>query len=335
MTSRNLQVLLARRPEGRLHESHFALREAPLPVLAPGEVLVRTRYLSIDAANRVWLFPVASYRPPVEVGAVMDGLTLCEVVESRDADYRPGELVKCDAGWQAYAALPAHRLRRVERRTPITHALSALGPTGRTAYFGVLEIGRVKAGETFLVSAAAGAVGSLAGQIAKLHGCRVVGVAGTDEKCRWLKEELGFDAAINYRAEDLPSALTRHCPGGVDVYFDNVGGRVLQAVVYRMAPHGRIVCCGEVSVYDTDAPLRGPLGIPGILTIRRVRMEGFLVRDHEARRPEADAALGRWLDEGKLKVREDVLEGLESAPRALVGLLRGENIGKRLVSVAG
>jgi NADPH-dependent curcumin reductase CurA len=334
VTPTNLQVLLARRPEGRLRERDFELREAPRPRRAAGEVLVRTLLLSIDAANRVWLFPVASYRPPVEVGAVMDGVTLCEVVESDEPSLPPGCWVECEAGWQQWAALPVGRVRRVERRTPATHLLSALGPTGRTAHVGVLDVARVKPGDTFLVSAAAGGVGSLAGQLARLQGCRVVGVAGSDEKCHWLTESLGFHAAINYRTEDLAAALSRHCPGGVDVYFDNVGGRILQTVLFRMALHGRIVCCGEASVYDTDAPLRGPLGVPGVFTLRRLRMEGFLVLDHEARAAELDAAMAALLDAGQLTVGEDLLEGLESAPRALVGLLAGENLGKRLVRVA-
>jgi NADPH-dependent curcumin reductase CurA len=205
--------------------------------------------------------------------------------------------------------------------------------TSLTAYFGLLEVGRPRAGETVLVSAAAGAVGSVAGQIARIQGCRVVGLAGSDEKCRWLTGELRLDAAIDYKRGDLVRAVREACPQGVDVYFDNVGGPVLEAALFAMRPRGRVVCCGAVSQYDTGSPEPGPRGVPGLLVVKRLRMEGFIVMDYYARRREAEDVLAGWIADGRLVIREDIVEGLEGAPRALIGLLHGDNIGKRLVRV--
>jgi NADPH-dependent curcumin reductase CurA len=330
----NRQFLLARRPEGRLRESDFGYRETPVPEPGAGEVLTRTLYLSMDPANRAWMFPDPTYRPPIGLGEVVAGFTLNEVVESRDARFRPGDLVECDGGWQDYAVLPGDAIHKLEPRGPLSHWMSVLGLTGKTAYFGMLEVGRVRAGETVLVSAAAGGVGSVAGQIAKLQGCRVVGIAGGPEKCRWLTGELGFDAAIDYKSEDLPERLAACCPEGVDVYFDNVGGAVFQAALFRMKNHGRIVCCGAVSIYDTETPPPRLLGVPGLLAIRRLRLEGFIVFDFYDRRKQAEQTLAGWVAEGRLKVREDIIDGLENAPRALMGLLHGANIGKRMIRVA-
>ncbi len=334
MTTLNRQFLLAHRPDGRLRESDLEYRETPVPTPGPGEVLTRTLYLSLDPANRVWMHALPTYRPPIGLGEVVAGFTLNEVVDSRDARFRPGDLVECDGGWQDYAVLPADALHEVKPHEPLSHRMSVLGVTGRTAYFGLLEVGRIRAGETVVVSAAAGAVGSIAGQLARIHGCRVIGIAGGREKCRWLTEELGLDAAIDYQSEDLAERLSACCPEGVDVYFDNVGGDVLQTVLFRMRRNGRIVCCGNVSSYDTDAPPRGLLGVPGLLVVRRLRMEGFIVMDFDDRREQAERALAGWVAEGRLKVREDIIEGLENAPRALMGLLHGANIGKRMIRVA-
>jgi NADPH-dependent curcumin reductase CurA len=276
----------------------------------------------------------ATYRAPVAAGEVMAGFTVAEVVDSRDPGFRSGELVECNSGWQEQAVHPARALNRLEPRGPLSHHLSALGGTGLTAYFGLLEIGRPRSGETVVVSAAAGATGSVAGQIARIQGCRTVGLAGSDQKCAWLTGELGFDAAINYKTEEVRQALKEHCPDGIDVYFDNTGGEILEAALSRMNLHGRVVCSGVVSQYDTAAPAPGPRGVPGLIVTKRLRMEGFIVSDFFRQRAEATDQLARWITDGQLVVREDILEGLEAAPRGLIGLLHGENIGKRMVRVA-
>jgi NADPH-dependent curcumin reductase CurA len=276
----------------------------------------------------------ATYRAPVAAGDVMAGYTVAVVVDSRDSGFRPGDIVEGDGGWQEHAVHPAGALSRLERRGPLSHHLSVLGITGLTAYFGLLEIGRPSKGETVLVSAAAGATGNVAGQIARIHGCRTVGLAGSDPKCAWLTGELGFDAAINYKTEEIRQALKDHCPDGIDVYFDNTGGEILGAALFRMNLRGRVVCSGVVSQYDTATPAPGPRGVPGLLVTKRLRMEGFIVSDFFRQRAEATDQLAGWVADGRLAVREDILEGLEAAPRGLIGLLHGENIGKRMVRVA-
>jgi len=331
--AKNRQILVKELPEGPLEERHFELREAPIPTPSSGEVLTRTIYLSLDPANRAWMRG-ATYRAPVTAGEVMAGFTVAEVVDSRDPGFRSGELVECNSGWQEQAVHPARALHRLEPRGPLSHHLSALGGTGLTAYFGLLEIGRPRSGETVVVSAAAGATGSVAGQIARIQGCRTVGLAGSDPKCAWLTGELGFDAAINYKTEELRQALKQHCPDGIDVYFDNTGGEILDATLFRMNLHGRVVCSGVVSQYDTATPAPGPRGVPGLIVTKRLRMEGFIVSDFFQRRAEATDQLAGWIADGRLVVREDILEGLEAAPRGLIGLLHGENIGKRMVRVA-
>jgi hypothetical protein len=259
---------------------------------------------------------------------------MAQVIDSQDPALDPGAIVECDSGWQEYAVHPAKALNPLERRGPLSHHLSVLGGTGLTAYFGLLEVGRPREGETVVVSAAAGATGSVAGQIARIHGCRTVGLAGSDEKCAWLTEELGFDAAINYKTEPPRPALKERCPDGIDVYFDNTGGEILEAALSRMNLRGRVVCSGVVSQYDTVAPASGPRGVPGLIVTKRLRMEGFIVSDFFQQRAEATDQLASWIADGQLVVREDILEGLEAAPRGLIGLLRGENIGKRMVRVA-
>lgn len=326
----NRQIRLLRRPEGILTDDIFSLSEAAVPVPGEGEVLCRTRYISLDASNRAWLDPRPTYKPPVAVGGVMEGITVSEVIASNDPSLAPGDLVGGFSGWQDYAVHPAAHLRKLADGIPPEHALSVLGITGLTAYFGMLDIGRIQPGERVLVSAAAGAVGSIAGQIAKLKGCTVVGSAGSDEKCRWLTEDLGFDGAINYKTEDLGAALKQHFPKGIDVYFDNVGGPMLQQAILRMRMAGRIVCCGSISSYDggTSPGLRG---VPELLVVKRLRMEGFIVMDYFSRRAEAEAALLGWLADGSVVNRVDIIDGLERAPEALIGLLTGTNIGKRMV----
>ncbi len=333
----NRQIHLVRLPEGALHEDSFALVSGPMPEPAEGEVLCRTLYLSIDAANRAWM-QGATYRSALEAGQVMAGGVLAEVVSSRDSGFAPGDIVEAGYGWQEHAAVPARHLAKVTPRGPLVHHLSVLGVTGLTAYLGLLDIGRPQAGETLVVSAAAGAVGNVVGQLGKLLGMRVVGVAGAEEKCQWLVDDLGFDAAVSYRDPSFFRALKAACPGGIDVYFDNTGGDVLAAALFQMRSHGRIVCCGVVSQYDTANPGPGPRGVPGLLVTKRLRMEGFIVGDlwegRPERRDEALDQLAEWVDTGSLRAVEDVVEGLERAPWALIDLLGGGNVGKRVVRVA-
>jgi NADPH-dependent curcumin reductase CurA len=329
----NKQILVKELPQGQLQEKHFEMHEAAQPEPAPGEVLTRTVLLSLDPANRAWM-QGATYRAPVLPGEVMSGYALAEVVESKDPRFQAGQIVECENGWQEYACQPADALIPVQPRTALPHHLSVLGLTGLTAYFGLLDIGQPRPGETVLVSAAAGATGSVAGQIARIAGCRVVGIAGSDEKCAWLTDELGFHASINYKTQKVSRAIKETCPAGVDVFFDNTGGDILDATLFRMNQGGRVVCCGAVSQYDTDNPAPGPRGVPGLIITKRLRMEGFIVMDYFHQRKAAEEKLATWLEAGNLVAREDILEGLERAPQGLIGLLGGENIGKRMVRVA-
>ena len=330
----NRQIVIARLPTDRLAPEHFELRDAPMPEPADGEVLCRTRLLSIDAANRAWM-QGATYRAPIAGGQVMDGGTLAEVVTSNDDRFAPGDVVEASGGWQDYAVQRGSMLRKVRVRGPLSHHLSVLGITGLTAHFGLRRVGRPVAGETVLVSAAGGATGNVVGQLARLDGCRVVGVVGSDDKARFLTDELGFDAAVSHRDPNLRGAMKAACPNGVDVFFDNTGGPVLEAALSRMNQGGRIVCCGVVSQYDTSNPAPGPRGVPGLLVTKRLRMEGFIVMDYFADREAAEDELAAAVAAGVLKVVEDVIDGLEHAPAALVGLLAGENVGKRMVKVSG
>ena len=328
----NRQIVVRELPQGPLQEHHFELRQAARPQPEPGQVLTRTVLLSLDPANRAWM-QGATYRAPVLPGEVMSGFTLAEVVKSTDPRFEAGQIVECENGWQEFACQPADALTPVRRRTALPHHMSVLGLTGLTAYFGLLEVGRPRPGETVLVSAAAGATGSVAGQIARIAGCRVVGIAGSDEKCAWLTDELGFHAAINYKIDKVSRAVKQHCPSGVDVFFDNTGGEILEASLFRMNQGGRVVCCGAVSQYDTNNPAPGPRGVPGLIITKRLRMEGFIVMDFFPQREAAEAQLAGWLEAGQLVAREDILDGLECAPQGLIGLLAGHNIGKRLVRV--
>jgi NADPH-dependent curcumin reductase CurA len=335
MSVSNRQFLLAEIPKGKLSVEHFRLNTAAAPVPGNGEVLARVRYVALDAANRAWMLG-PSYRAALTAGEVMAGAGLAEVVESRAEGFGPGDLVYGDTGWQEYAALPARNLRKVGPATPMSHLLSVYGVAGLTAYFGLLECGQPKAGETVVVSAAAGAVGSIAGQISRIKGCRVVGVTGGADKCALLTSEFGFDAAVDYKAHTgnpggLYQALQTACQGGIDVYFDSVGGEVLEACLFGMKPHGRIAACGAVSMYDGSVPY----GLRGVSTIisKRVTLRGFIVSDFYVRREQALAELKEWVESGALKVREDIIEGFENLPAALIGLLAGANIGKRMVKL--
>jgi NADPH-dependent curcumin reductase CurA len=328
----NRQIQLVELPKDKLGPEHFKLADTPMPHAKDGELLLRVRYISLDAANRAWM-QGATYRSALEAGQVMAGGAIGEVVEAHAPGFAKGDLVFADTGWQEYAALPAKRVTKLEKREPMTHLLSVYGVAGLTAYFGLLHVGQPKAGETVVVSAAAGSVGSLVGQIAKIKGCRVVGIAGGTKKCAWLKSELGFDETIDYKAVAVGGALKDAAPKGIDIYFDNVGGDILEACLFRMNLHGRISCCGAVSQYDGAAPKHGPRGIPGLIVTKRLTMKGFVVMDFDAHRNEALADLESWVKAGKLKVPEDVMTGLENTPRALIGLLAGDNIGKRMVKV--
>jgi NADPH-dependent curcumin reductase CurA len=330
---KNRQILLAQRPSGKLETGHFKAVDGTVGEPGPGQALVKTLLLSIDPANRAWM-QGRTYRAQLGEGEVMAGFTLAEVIEADGTSHAPGTIVACEAGWQEYAVLPANTLMPLPVREPLTHLMSVLGVTGLTAYFGLLNVGQPKSGETVVVSAAAGATGNVVGQIARIKGCRVVGVSGSDEKNRMLEQDLGFDATVNYRSEKLRDELAAACPNGIDVYFDNVGGRVLEAVLPLMRSRGRIVCCGVVSQYDSAAPAAGPAGVPGQLIVKRLRMEGFLVFDYVAEFPKAQEEMSGWVASGELKVLEDVVDGLESAPGALVGMLAGDNVGKRIVRVA-
>jgi NADPH-dependent curcumin reductase CurA len=330
--TKNAQWIYASKPEGAVTAAHFVPAESDIPQPGEGEVLVRTTLLSLDPASRAWMAG-RTYRPMLEPGEVMAGWGLGEVVKSNDEKFAPGDLVSGEYGWQRYALLPARALTKHDKRIAPEHILGVLGITGLTAYFGLLDIGRPRPGETVLVSAAAGAVGSIAGQIAKIAGCRVVGTTGGAEKCAWLVDELGFDAAVDYKAPGLAQEIRKACPNGVDVYFDNTGGEVLSIALARMNLWGRVVCCGNVSQYNATAPQGGPAGVPGFLVTKRIRMEGFVVMDFYQRRAQAEAALAGWVAEGKLKAPVEVVEGFENMPKALEGLFAGKNKGKLMVRV--
>jgi hypothetical protein len=263
----------------------------------------------------------------------MAGAAVAEVVESKTPGFSGGDLVFADTGWQDYAVLPAKRLIKLPRIEPITHLLSVYGIAGLTAYFGLLRIASPCDGETVVVSAAAGSVGSLVGQIAKIKGCRVVGIAGGGEKCEWLVKDLGFDAAVDYKAGPVFKALKAAAPRGIDVYFDNVGGDIFEACLAQMTIGGRIACCGAISAYDGAAPTTGPRGVPALIVVKRLTVKGFIVSDFFPERENAIAELASWVASGRLKVQEDVINGLENTPRALIGLLAGENRGKRMIKV--
>ncbi len=329
----NLQIRLAARPKGLPRESDFQLVEEPVPQPGDGQVLVRNVLLSLDPAMRGWMNDVRSYVPPIGIGEVMRGLTVGKVVESRLPGFAAGDLVSGIFGWQRYAVARAKELSRIPPGIEPEVALGPLGMTGLTAYFGLLDVGQLKADETVLVSGGAGAVGSIVGQIAKIKDCRAVGLAGTDEKCHWLIQELGYDAAINYKtAKDLNEEIRRACPKGVNVYFDNVGGEILDTALRNLAMHARVVICGAISQYNATEPPKGPANYLALL-VQRARMEGFVVMDFQARYAEGQAQLARWLTEGKLHYREDVVEGLENAPKALLRLFDGSNTGKLMVRI--
>lgn len=330
----NRQILLDRLPgEAVLTVDHFVAQDGSRPSPGAGEMLVRTILLSVDPANRSWMNG-PTYRSQLSAGEVMAAFALAEVVEPGDSGLEPGTIVFTDTGWQEWAAVPAAESMPVEIVSEFSHHLSTLGLTGLTAYFGLLDVGYPQPGETVVVSAAAGATGNVAGQIARIKGARVVGIAGSAEKGEFLTSELGFDFAVNYRSPSFADDLDAACPDGIDVFFDNVGGTVLDLVIERMAEHGRIVCCGAISGYDGGSPDAAAKHVPHRLVTHRLKMQGFIVLDSLERWPAAVSELAAWVRSGELRVVEDVVEGLESAPEALIGLLAGANVGKRMVRVA-
>ena len=331
----NRQWRLAARPSGLPKESDFSWHEEPVAEPGDGELLVRNLYLSLDPANRGWMTGRKTYIDPVGIGDVMFGSTIAVVESSRHQDFQPGEIVSGFLGWQDYALASPRALVKLppELPVPLEDYFAVFGHVGMTAYFGLLDVGRPAEGETLVVSAAAGAVGSLGGQLGKLHGCRGVGIAGSDEKCSWLTAELGFDAAVNYRREPVAEALAASCPEGIDVYFDNVGGEILEAALSGINDRARIVVCGMISQYNAIEPPPGPRNL-GNLLIHRARMEGFIVLDYFLRASEAIDALGAWVSEGRLRYRVHVVEGLEEAPAALNYLFDGRNEGKLVIKLA-
>jgi NADPH-dependent curcumin reductase CurA len=332
MPDTNRQIRLARRPRGEIQPDDWEHRTEELPPPGDGEFAARTLAISCDPAMRGWLNEGPSYAPPVELGAVMRANTVVEVTASNHPDYAPGDHVVAAFGVQEHVVSDGRGARKVDlSKAPPATYLGAVGMTGLTAYFGLFEVGELQDGETVVVSGAAGAVGSVAGQIAKLKGCRVVGIAGGPEKCALLTDELGFDAAVDYRSEDVMRALRRHCPDGIDVYFDNVGGEILDAALANLAMHARVVICGAISQYNS-AP-RGPVNYM-MLLVRRARMQGFLVFDYPDKMGAALAELGGWVADGKITVKEHVVRGsVDDFPDTLQMLFRGDNVGKLVLEL--
>jgi NADPH-dependent curcumin reductase len=327
----NRQWILKRRPVGEIRPGDLELVETRVPEPGPGQFLARTLYLSLDPTNRIWMSDMEQYMPPVQLGEVMRGGTLSVVEESRNPAFQKGDIVSGIAGWQEYAVLDGGQ--KLPPGVPLTASMSVLGMTGATAYFGLLDIGQPKPGETVVVSAAAGAVGSIAGQIAKLKGCRAVGIAGSDEKCGHVVEHLGFDACINYRRENVAAALKRECPNGIDIDFENVGGDIFEAVLANINLKARIVLCGLISGYNAAEATRGPANFANVL-MKRARIEGFIILDYFPRLPEFYGAMAPWVAEGHIKYDVHVVKGIENALSALNLLFTGGNTGKLLLQVS-
>jgi NADPH-dependent curcumin reductase CurA len=323
------RVVLARRPPAEPAEAEFRIEQAPMPEPGPREVLVRNIYMSLDPYMRGRMRDAASYAAPVGIGEVMTGGTVGEVVKSNHPAFSVGDIVEDRLGWQEYAIGGGPLMRKVDASlAPISTANGVLGMPGMTAYFGLFDVGQPKAGETVVVSAASGAVGQIVGQLAKIAGCRAVGVAGGPKKCAFVKDTLGFDDCIDYKAaKDLTGAVKAACPNGVDVYFDNVGGQVSDAVFLNLNFWARVDLCGSISQYNASAPELGPR-LLGLFVGRRVNMRGFIVWDFNGKYPPAMRQMGEWVRSGRIKYKEDIVEGIENAPRAFIGLLRGENFGK-------
>lgn len=335
MPERNRRIVLAERPEGNVEEDTVRLEQVDVPEPGEGEALLRNRYLSIDPTIRTWMDDVNGYLPPIQIDEVVRCAGVAEVVRSNCDGYTVGELVFGMTGWQDYllADQGARSMQPLPSGIDPTAALSVFGVTGMTAYFGLLDVGKVQEGETVVVSGAAGATGSIVGQIARLkRAARVVGIAGTDEKCTWLVEELGFDAAVNYRSGDVAARLREACPDGIDLYFDNVGGELLDICLGQLALRGRVVLCGAIASYNGREKALGPKNYRNLIP-RRGRMEGFIILDYLDRFPEGQAQMGGWVAAGKVKFAVHLVEGLEQAPSALNLLFTGGNTGKVIVQV--
>ena len=331
----NRQVLINELPSGKLSEDNYKLSDAPMPVAEAGQVVVKTRAFAITAGARAGLQGSASYAGAPTTGIVMNGTGIGEVVESQSEDVPVGSMVLGSTGWQAYVALAAESVTLIPSERESIQYLGPLGVNGLTAYFGLFRVGRPARGETVMVSAAAGSVGHFVGQMAKIQGCRVVGVCGDDSKCDKLVKELGFDAAVNYKDANFRDSLKSATPDGVDVYFDNTGGSILGSALFRLNEGGRIACCGVVSQYDTSSPEPGPRGIPGLLVNKRLTMQGFLVFDYAKEYESAREEIQGWLEEGQLTSVTDEVYGLDAAPNAFVDLLAGGNVGSRIVRLDG
>lgn len=336
--SQNTRIVLASRPEGPPTPDNFRLEQAPMPSLGEGQVLLKTRYLSLDPYMRGRMSAAKSYAAPVELGQVMEGGTVAEIVESRDPAFNPGDVVLSYSGWQSHTAVAAKGLRKLDPRSaPVTTALGVLGMPGFTAYAGLLTIGQPKPGETVVVAAASGPVGSAVGQIAKLKGARAVGIAGGPEKCAFVRETFGFDAVIDHRDPAMAAKLAAACPDGIDVYFENVGGHVWDAVFPLLNTFARVPVCGLVAQYNATGAFPGPDRLPGLMRdilSKSLTIRGFIQREFVPTQGQAfQEEMTRWVADGSVKYKEDIVEGLEKAPEALIGLLEGKNFGKLIVKV--
>ena len=325
------QFIVREIPKNNLEISNFEMREVNVPKPSADEILVKNILLSIDAANRTWM-QGRTYRDQVFAGDVMPSYSIAEVVESNHPDFKVGQIVTSDSYWEEFSLVKAKDVNKCPKDIPLSYLLSVFGIAGLTAYHGLFDVGKLEANDTVVVSAAAGSVGIYAGQLAKASGCKVIGIAGSDEKCREVVDSLGFDGCINYKNGNLLKDLKEMCPKGISLYFDNVGGHILEAVLVRMQNGGRIVCCGAISQYESSSPT-GPRNVPGFIITKRLKMEGFIVMDFQEKHLKAINHMRALLDEGKIKVVEDIAEGLESAPEALVNLLNGKNFGKSMVRV--
>lgn len=332
MNDKNIQVTLANRPAGWVKETDFKVVESDIPKPGPGQVLVKNLYLSLDPYMRGRMNDMQSYAPNVQIGQVMVGGTAGEVVESNNPKFKTGDAVVGYFGWQQYGVSNGNELRKVDAKLVALPAyLGAVGMPGLTAWLGLIEIGAPKPGETVVVSAAGGAVGSIVGQIAKIKGCRAVGIAGGKAKCDLVVKEFGFDACVDYKAGNLAKDLRAAAPKGIDIYFENVGGEILETIALQLNPFARIPLCGLISQYNEVKPHGFDNFV--MLLVNRVKLQGFIVSDHAAQSSKAIEELAGWVREGKIKYRETIANGIESAPRAFIGMLKGENIGKQLVKL--
>lgn len=340
VTSLNNRVFRVKsRPDGLISRDNFEFATEPVPEPKDGEFVVKTLVLSLDPTNRIWLTDMDQYMPPVQIGEVMRGFGIGQIVQSRNANYKVGQLVSGAVGWQEYSVGSGKEPWRPFMPLPDNVSVppevlaGAAGGTGLTAYFGITDIARAKPGQTLVISAAAGAVGSIAGQIGKIVGCRVVGIAGSDEKCNWLVKDLGFDAAVNYKKDNWKKALADATPDGIDINFENVGGEILQEVFARMNLHSCMVVCGLISAYNDWDGEKTRIDLSRVL-MKRIRLQGFIVSDYYSRFPEGTQNLIEWIKAGRIKSRETIVEGLENAPDAVNQLFDGRNIGKLLIRVA-